>query len=86
MYEICNYIIKQINKFCIKNGIKLVFLVNAVREEVFDISLSKLINFSIPRTKLIDLLEENSINYIDLSQSMITHNKKETLMFSDSIQ
>ena len=83
MYEICNYIIKQINKFCIKNGIKLVFLVNAVREEVFDISLSKLINFSIPRTKLIDLLEENSINYIDLSQSMITHNKKETVMFSD---
>ena len=83
MYEICNYIIKQIQKFCIQNGIKLVFLVNAVKEEVFDISLSKLIDFSIPRTKLLDLLEENLINYVDMSQSLITHNKKETVMFSD---
>ena len=83
MYIIADYILREIKNFCDRHDIKLIFILNAVKEEVFQKSNSKLIDFSLPRNKFIKLINSNKIRYLDVSQTMIDQNQMKNVMFRD---
>jgi hypothetical protein len=84
MYDLLEQILLVISEFCRKNDIKLLFAVGVIRQQFCYQSQSKLIDYELPRKRLINLLEKIKIDYVDLTPSMLLeHTTENPVIFED---
>ena len=72
MYDLIGRILVVIRDFCIQNEIKLLFALGTLKEQLGTPSLSRLVDYDLPRKRLIKLLEENQVNYVDTTKKMLS--------------
>jgi len=84
MYELLDQILSIIASYCRKNGIKLIFALGAIHQQFSLKSQSKLIDYELPKNRLIDLLGKNKISYLDMTNAMISeHSISAPVIFDD---
>jgi len=83
MYKISQFIFNEIKNICKVNDINLLIVVNSVKEELFYESKSLLIDYNIPRLKLLEILDYLELNYVDVSNEMKNFHKNTDVMYSD---
>ena len=84
MYNLAEAIIQLIYSFCKDNKIALVFVLGTVKEKVFQKDKVMLVDYDLPRHKLVKILMENNIPFIDTCDNtlLLSRNKKK-IMFDD---
>ncbi|MFZ3018219.1 MAG: hypothetical protein WA056_07180 [Gallionella sp.] len=84
MYNLVDKIMCVIRDHCRQNGIKLIFALGAIKQQLGPKSKSELIDFDLPRNRLIELLGKNNIAYVDMTSSMkAAHTEIDPVMFAD---
>ena len=76
MYKLAEAIIKEINAYSLKNDIKLLFLLGTVNQQLKYKACTSLIDYDLPRRRLIKILTDNNIQFIDTLETMLKQNKK----------
>lgn len=83
MYELVDNILAAMSEFCREKGIHLLFAVTAVKEQ-YDRSDSALVDYTLPRKKLINLLEKNDIDWTDVARDLVDgHTEIDPCRFPD---
>ena len=84
MYDIIDKIFIVIRDYCFQHKIKLLFGLGAIQQQFGPESKSELIDFDLPRKRLIELLEKNKINYVDMTESMLKeHTADSPVIYED---
>lgn len=84
MYALIDKILVVIRDYCRQHGIKLLFGLGAIQQQFGQKSLSALVDYDLPRNRLIELLEKNNISYVDMTEPMLSkHSIQEPVIFSD---
>jgi lysophospholipase L1-like esterase len=84
MYTLLDKILSVINDYCRKKNIKLLFALGAILQQFGEDSASDLVDYDLPRNRLIQLLNKNNIAYVDMTSHMLAkHSKEEPVIFSD---
>lgn len=84
MYDIIDKILIVIRDYCFQHKIKLLFGLGAIQQQFGPESKSELIDFDLPRKRLIELLEKNKINYVDMTEPMLKeHTADSPVIFED---
>lgn len=84
MYTLVDKILGVIRDYCRQHGIKLLFGLGAIRQQFCSKSLSTLVDYDLPRNRLIELLEKNKISYVDMTDHMLSeHSIHDPVIFSD---
>jgi hypothetical protein len=84
MYALLDKILSVINDYCRKNNIKLLFALGAILQQFGEDSASDLVDYDLPRNRLIQLLNKNNIAYVDMTSHMLAkHSKEDPVIFSD---
>ena len=84
MYELLDQILSIIAGYCKKNEIKLIFALGAINQQFGLKSQSNLIDYELPKKRLIDLLNKNKISYLDMTNAMISeHSISAPVIFND---
>jgi len=84
MYNLIDKILGVINDHCQQKNIKLLFGLGAIHQQFGTTSPSALIDYELPRNRFISLLEKNKINYIDMTEQMLTnHSIDSPVVFKD---
>ena len=84
MYELTEKILLAMSDYCRKNKIKLIFALGAIQQQFGVSSKSDLIDFELPKKRLIELLEGQSIDYIDISPFLLKdHSESDPVIFPD---
>ena len=84
MYDLTEAIIKVISDYCKETNIELLFVIGTVREKLLFESTSRLVDYDLPRKKLIRMLQKFGINYLDSAEEMIRRQREgANLIFDD---
>jgi len=84
MYSLVEKIMCVMRDHCRQNGIKLIFALGAIKQQLGPKSRSGLIDYDLPRDRLIELLKNNNISYVDMSSAMrLAHSEQDPVMFAD---
>lgn len=84
MYSLLDKILSVINDYCHKKNIKLLFALGAILQQFGEESASDLVDYDLPRNRLIQLLNKNNIAYVDMTPHMLAlHSKEDPVIFSD---
>ncbi len=84
MYALIDRILVVISDYCRQNGIKLLFGVGAIQQQFGPKSPSVLVDYELPRKRLIELLEKNKICYADMTAPMLAaHSEQDPVIFAD---
>ena len=86
MYNLAEYLFTSIREETAKHGAKLIVILGPTLQELRNINKkSELINFSLPRNKLVEILKKNNIEFIDFLENSDHFNSKniEEIMFAD---
>lgn len=84
MYRMIAKILIIIRDHCVRNGIKLLIGIGATQQKLSFTSKSSLINYDLPRNRLIGLLEEIEISYVDMTDAMLgEHLEHDPVIFRD---
>lgn len=84
MYVLIEKILGVMRDYCHQNGIKLLFSLGAIRQQFGPKSPSALVDYDLPRKRLIDLLEKNNIIYVDMTDPMLAaHSEEAPVIFED---
>lgn len=78
MYDIIDKILVVIRDYCFQHKIKLLFGLGAIQQQFGPESKSELIDYTLPRKRLIELLEKNKINYVDMTEPMLKEHTVDT--------
>lgn len=76
MYGLIDRILVVIRDHCHQNGIKLLFGLGTIKQQFGPSSSSNLVDYDLPRRRLIKLLEKNQINFVDTTENMLAENTK----------
>ena len=76
VYKLANAILCKIKKLCEKNNIKLLFLIGTVNQQLKYKAKTSLLDYDLPRKRLIEILKKNNIDYLDTLKDMLINNKK----------
>lgn len=84
MYSLLDKILAVIADYCRQNGIKLLFALGAIHQQFGPVSKSELVDYDLPHKRLIECLNKNKIEYIDMTDAMISaHSEQSPVIFSD---
>lgn len=84
MYEIIDRILVVIRDYCYQHKIKLLFGLGAIQQQFGPESKSDLVDYDLPRKRLIELLEKNKINYVDMTDAMLKeHTQADPVIYDD---
>ena len=84
MYSLVGKIMCVMRDQCRQKGVKLIFALGAIKQQFGPESKSELIDYDLPRDRLIELLEKNRIPYVDMSPAMkAAHSEDDPVMFAD---
>ena len=84
MYILIGKILGVMRDHCRQNGIKLLFGLGAIQQQLGPKSPSVLVDYDLPRNRLIELLKKNKIAYVDMTNPMIAvHSEQVPVIFSD---
>ena len=87
LYELLEKILVIIRDYCRKNDIKLLFTLGTTHQQFVEIDYdnkSSLIDYSLPRKKLINILDSLAIDYLDTTDSMLKeHSLSDPVIFED---
>ena len=84
MYRMIAKIFTIIRDHCVRNGIKLLVGIGVTQQKLSLTSKSSLIDYNLPRNRLIGLLEEIEIPYVDMADAMMTeHLEHDPVIFRD---
>jgi len=84
MYSLLDKILVVIRDYCQKNSIKLIFALGAIQQQFSVETESDLIDYDLPRKRLIELLKKNNISYVDMTNAMLAaHTQQDPVIFSD---
>lgn len=84
MYALVDKILGVMRDYCHQNGTKLLFGLGAIRQQFGHRSPSVLVDYELPRERLIELLEKNKIAYVDMTAPMMaTHSEQDPVIFAD---
>lgn len=84
MYQLVDKILGVIAGYCMQKNIKIIFCLGAIVQQFWQDPKSSLINYLLPRDRLIALLKKNDIPFIDMTNSMISnHTETEPVIFTD---
>jgi hypothetical protein len=84
MYDLIDKILMVIRDYCYQHKIKLLFGLGAIQQQFGPESKSKLLDYDLPRKRLIELLEKNKVNYVDMTDPMLEeHTKSDPVIYDD---
>jgi hypothetical protein len=84
MYQLVDMILRVIRDFCRQEGIKLIFALGAIAQQFEAKSQSVLVDYDLPRKRLIRLLEKNRIPFVDMTAPFLSgHTSEEPVIFPD---
>ncbi len=84
MYTLADKILKVMHDFCYQNNIKLLFALGAVRQQFGPASKSALVDYELPKKRLIELLDRNYIPYVDTTKTLLAeHSEQAPTIFYD---
>ena len=84
MYKLADRLIKLINNYCNNKNIKLLFLIGTVNQQIKFKSKTSLIDYDLPRKKLVSILNDSNIEYIDTLKPMLSqHSKNSPVAYDD---
>lgn len=84
MYLLVDKIIGAMRDFCFQQKVNLVFAVGAISQQFGPESESALIDYGLPRKRLIGILEQHGIHYVDMVDRMLeSHTSEEPCIFTD---
>ncbi len=84
MYELTEAIIKVISDYCRETDVELLFVIGTVREKLLFESTSRLVDYDLPRKKLVRILQKLGINYLDSTEEMVKRQREgANLIFED---
>lgn len=84
MYDIIDKIIIVTRDYCYQHKIKLLFGLGAIQQQFGSESKSELVDYDLPRKRLIELLEKNKINYVDMTEPMLKeHTADSPVIYED---
>lgn len=84
MYGLIDGILTVIRDHCRQNNIKLLFGLGAIKQQFGEASPSALVDYELPRSRFISLLEKNKIHYVDMTEPMLAnHSDEAPVIFAD---
>ncbi len=84
MYSLAGKIIRVIQEHCRTKGVKLIFALGVIKQQLGPESKSELIDYDLPRNRLIELLQKNEIPYVDMSPATkAAHSPNDPALFTD---
>lgn len=84
MYSMVDRILGVMGDFSRQNNIKLLFALGAIHQQFNSCSRSALVDYDLPRNRLVELLVKNGIAYVDMTSPMLSsHSKEEPVVFDD---
>ena len=84
MYELKEALINVISDYCRETDIELLFVIGTVREKLLFESTSRLVDYDLPRKKLVGILQKLGIKYIDSTEEMVKRQREgANLIFDD---
>jgi len=84
MYNLIDKILAVIRDYCRQNGMKLLFGLGAIQQQFWPRSTDTLVDYDLPRKRLIEQLEKNKIAYVDMTDSMIAaHSEQAPVVYAD---
>ncbi len=84
MYKLAEKIVAQMVEYCSQNNIKMLFVLGAVNQQYQLNSKSNLVDYDLPRKRLINVLNKNNVDYLDMLPFMLAENSvKDPVAFSD---
>lgn len=84
MYELIHEILSAMANACKQKNVKLIFGLGAIQQQFNEKSCSELVDYDLPRKRLVKLLEANKIPYIDMVRPMLdAHSDANPVIFPD---
>jgi lysophospholipase L1-like esterase len=84
MYQLIDGILVVIRDYCRQKNIKLLFALGAIYQQFAGNKNSELVDYELPRDRLIALLEKHRIVYMDMTSPMLSsHTQEDPVIFSD---
>lgn len=84
LYALLEQIILVIRDHCKQNNIKLIFALGAIFQQLQGASPSALVDYNLPRTRLMEILDKLGVDYVDVSEPTIAaHSADSPATFSD---
>ena len=84
MYALVDKILVVIRDYCTQNNIKLLFGLGAIQQKLTLHSKSSVVDYDLPRDRLIEILIRNGVAYVDMTSSMLAeHSDKAPVIFKD---
>lgn len=84
MYNLVDKIVVVMHEYCRQNGIKILFGLGAIMQQFGKSSPSALIDYNLPRKRIMDILEKNRIACIDMTDAMMAEHKvNDPVIFPD---
>jgi hypothetical protein len=84
MYNLVGKIMCVMRDQCRQRGVNLIFALGAIKQQLGLETKSELIDYDLPRNRLIELLKKNGIAYVDMLPAMkATHSENDPVVFAD---
>lgn len=84
MYSLIDKMLGVMAGYCRQNNIKLIFCLGAILQQFGPASQSSLVDYLLPRNRLIKLLDAHGISHVDMTEAMISnHSVADPVIFSD---
>lgn len=84
MYNLTDKILSVMQDFCRRKGIRLLFGLGAIMQQFGQKRPSALVDYDLPRKRLIASIEKNGITFVDTTAPMLAaHTAKDPVIFPD---
>lgn len=84
MYALLDKILVVMRDYCKQLDIKLMFALGAIQQQFGTKSCTQLVDYDLPRKRLIELLIKNKMTYVDMTDAMISaHTQLDPVIFPD---
>ena len=84
LYLLTEKILNVIRDFTEENDIKLLFALGLVKQQLNAKNVSSLVDYKLPRNRLVKLLDDQNIDYVDASEKLIdSHSNNSPVIFPD---
>lgn len=84
LYALVDKIVGVMQDFCRQKGIRLLFGLGAVMQQFGGKHLSVLIDYDLPRRRLVSVLEKNRVAFVDMKTPMLgSHTPEGPVIFDD---
>lgn len=84
LYKLLKKIIIVMRDYCRQQNIKLIFSLGAIHQQFVGSNRSDLIDYNLPRNRLIEILDDIGVPYVDMTKALIAaNNENDPVIFHD---